>query len=127
MANLTLQEEQVTALSGVTRLKAIGTLDIATISHMEGALTRIRTGGVARVIVDLQGLEYISSSGLGSFLGVVDHFRREGGDLAFVHLGGHRALQGVVAGEKAAVAGLRPAGYSGEGDYGQQCMCHISA
>jgi anti-sigma regulatory factor (Ser/Thr protein kinase) len=38
------------------------------------------------VVVDLAGLEYISSSGLGSFLGVVDSFRREGGDLAFIRL-----------------------------------------
>lgn len=86
MSNLVLIEEPVAALSQVIRLKLQGTLDIATISQMEAALSRIRTGGVARVVVDLAGLEYISSSGLGSFLGVVDHFRREGGDLAFVHL-----------------------------------------
>ena len=86
MGSLVLHEEALSSLSGVTRLKLVGTLDIATIGQMEMALNRIRTGGVARVVVDLQGLEYISSSGLGSFLGVVDHFRREGGDLAFVHL-----------------------------------------
>lgn len=87
MPNLNLQEEALSSVSGVTRLRAVGTLDIATIGLMEGALTRIRTGGVARVIVDLEGLEYISSSGLGSFLGMVDHFRREGGDLVFIRLG----------------------------------------
>jgi anti-anti-sigma factor len=87
MSNLSLQEDNVAALSGVTRLRLQGTLDIATIGQMEAALARIRTGGVSRVIVDLSELEYISSSGLGSFLGVVDHFRRDGGDLAFVHLG----------------------------------------
>jgi anti-anti-sigma factor len=86
MSELQLIEEPVAALSGVCRLRVNGTLDIATISQMEGALSRIRTGGVARIIIDLEGLEYISSSGLGSFLGVVDHFRREGGDLAFVRL-----------------------------------------
>jgi anti-anti-sigma factor len=86
MPGLSLQEEALPSISGVMRLKAIGTLDIATIGLMEGALTRIRTSGVPRVVVDLQELEYISSSGLGSFLGVVDSFRREGGDLAFIRL-----------------------------------------
>lgn len=88
MANptLTLREEPLGELQGATRLRLMGTLDVATISQLEGALSRLRVGGSSRVVVDLSGLEYISSSGLGSFLGIVDSFRREGGDLVFARL-----------------------------------------
>jgi len=86
MSALSLSEAPVPGLGQALSLKLHGTLDVATIGQMEAALARIRTGGVAKVVVDLKDLEYISSSGLGSFLGVVDSFRREGGDLAFVNL-----------------------------------------
>lgn len=86
MPELKLQEAPVAGRDDVTRLALVGTLDIATLPGFESALNRLRAAGRSKLIVDLAGLEYISSSGLGSFLGLVDHFRKAGGDLAFVSL-----------------------------------------
>lgn len=86
MPTLELVESPPPDRPDVTQLALKGTLDIATLPDFEGALNRLRAGGRTKLIVNLAGLEYISSSGLGAFLGMVDHFRKAGGDLAFVSL-----------------------------------------
>ena len=86
MPILQAQEHSVLNRPDLVNLRLAGTLDVATLPHFEQALNRLRASGQAKIIVDLAGLEYISSSGLGAFLGMVDHFRKAGGDLAFVRL-----------------------------------------
>jgi serine/threonine-protein kinase RsbW len=86
MPSIDLTESAAPGRPDVHILALKGTLDIATLPDFEGALNRLRNAGHFKVAVDLAGLEYISSSGLGAFLGMVDHFRKAGGDLAFVSL-----------------------------------------
>jgi anti-anti-sigma factor len=86
MPSIELIESQPSGRPDVSQLALRGTLDIATLPDFEAALNRLRGSGRFKVIVDLSGMEYISSSGLGSFMGSVDHFRKAGGDLAFVSL-----------------------------------------
>lgn len=87
MPTLGVHESSLAGREDVVHLKLEGTLDIATLPKFEGALHGLRSAGRHKVVVDLSALDYISSSGLGSFLGMVDHFRQAGGDLAFVRLG----------------------------------------
>jgi len=86
MPPLNLIEEPVLHRPDLVTLKLEGTLDIATLPQFEAALNRLREAEKFKVLVNLALLDYISSSGLGSFLGMVDHFRKAGGDLAFLHL-----------------------------------------
>jgi anti-anti-sigma factor len=86
MPILQATESNVLNRPDLVNLRLQGTLDIATLPQFESALNRLRAASHAKIIVDLSGLEYVSSSGLGSFLGMVDHFRKAGGDLAFVRL-----------------------------------------
>jgi len=58
---------------------------VATLPQFEQALNRLRASGRAKIIVDLAGLEYISSSGL-AFFGYGGPLPQAGGDLAFVRL-----------------------------------------
>jgi serine/threonine-protein kinase RsbW len=85
MPGLSLKESP-TALPDVTIVRVVGTLDISTLPQFEGFLRRLRDSGRVKIIVDLAQLDYISSSGLGSFLGTVDPFRLAGGDLVFIRL-----------------------------------------
>jgi serine/threonine-protein kinase RsbW len=85
MPGLNLQEE-ASSLPDVSVVRVAGSLDTATLPHFEGFLKRMRESGRVKVVVDLAQMDYISSSGLGSFLGTVDPFRRKGGDLVFIHL-----------------------------------------
>jgi serine/threonine-protein kinase RsbW len=86
MPILQATESNVLNRPDLVNLRLQGTLDISTLPHFENALNRLRASDRAKIIVDLAGLEYVSSSGLGSFLGMVDHFRKAGGDLVFVRL-----------------------------------------
>jgi anti-sigma B factor antagonist len=63
-----------------------GHLDAQTVRELEARFeAQVKTGRV-RWIVDLEKLDYISSAGLGSFVGVLSELRAQGGDIFFVGL-----------------------------------------
>jgi len=63
-----------------------GHLDAQTVRELEARFEDQVKGGRVRWIVDLEKLEYISSAGLGSFVGVLSELRAQGGDIFFVGL-----------------------------------------
>jgi anti-anti-sigma factor len=83
---LSLQTRNLNADPEILALTVVGSVEISTLSQMENEMRKLQEEGHLRVVVDLAGLDYISSSGLGAFLGMVDHFRKGGGDLVFVGL-----------------------------------------
>lgn len=62
-SRLSLRTEELGA--GVSLLEAVGALDAATDREFERKLDELAKGGRRRVIVDLSGLDYINSSGIG--------------------------------------------------------------
>jgi len=63
-----------------------GHLDAQTVRELEARFDdQVRSARV-RWIVDLKDLEYISSAGLGSFVGVLSELRSQGGDILFTGL-----------------------------------------
>jgi len=63
----------------VLRLK--GYLDAHTASDLEAALQRLVDEKRYRVIVNFKDLGYISSAGLGVFMGFIEEMRNGGGDI----------------------------------------------
>jgi anti-sigma B factor antagonist len=63
-----------------------GHLDAQTVRELEARFESQVKAGRVRWIVDLEKLEYISSAGLGSFVGVLSELRAQGGDIFFVGL-----------------------------------------
>ena len=63
-----------------------GHLDAQTVRELETRFEAQVKASRVRWIVDLQALEYISSAGLGSFVGVLGELRSQGGDIYFVAL-----------------------------------------
>jgi anti-sigma B factor antagonist len=72
--------------SAVTIFKLQGHLDAQTVRQLEGHYETETTRSKYKWIVDLGQLEYISSAGLGSFVGVLSELRSQGGDIFFVGL-----------------------------------------
>lgn len=70
--------------AAVFRLK--GHLDAQTVAILEGTFDKQVQASRVRWIVDLAGLDYISSAGLGSFIGVLSELRARGGDIFFTGL-----------------------------------------
>ncbi len=66
---------------GVAVLKVSGYLDTTTASELENALYDLLKQDAFKIVVDLSGVDYISSAGWGIFIGEIKEIRHRGGDL----------------------------------------------
>lgn len=80
-------------------LAVAGRMDTITAPQFEAQCLSCLEAGDKRLVVDLGGLEYISSAGLRSILSAAKKLKAAGGDIAFC------ALSGIVA-EVFAVSGF---------------------
>ncbi len=58
-----------------------GELDAHTVEEMEAALNRCQDEQRYNIVVNGEGLQYISSAGLGVFLAHIEEVREKGGDI----------------------------------------------
>jgi anti-sigma B factor antagonist len=65
----------------VSVLNVQGFLDAHTAPEFENAIKNLISENRFHIVVDLQGLQYISSAGLGVFMGFVEEIRNNNGDL----------------------------------------------
>lgn len=81
--------------AGVSILKVSGYLDTTTASELESALYRVLKDGTYKLVVDLSGVNYISSAGWGIFIGEIKDIRHHGGDLKLAGMVGdvHEVFQ----------------------------------
>ena len=93
-SGLSLKHE--TLPSGVTYIVAEGQLDANTSGQLDEMVGAITTGGSHRIIVDLEQVTYISSSGVGVFVGFVNSCREQGGDIVLIYPWGMEGKQGEV-------------------------------
>ena len=67
--------------SNSTVVKVTGSVDALTAAELSKVLTAQITEGHANLVVDLTGVEFMSSAGLRTLLGAVKEARSNGGDL----------------------------------------------
>lgn len=67
---------------GYRVLRPVGDLDVYTVGTLRDALGRMIEDETTRVVVDLDGVPFMDSSGLGALMGGVRRLREAGGDLA---------------------------------------------
>jgi anti-sigma B factor antagonist len=72
---------QRSAQNDLTILSVGGYLDAHTAPEFENAVQREIDAGNRKLIVDCQGLDYISSAGLGVFMSFLEEIRETGGDI----------------------------------------------
>ncbi len=70
--------------SGATVITVHGFIDTATSAELEKELQRILRSRCFRIVIDLTGVDYISSAGWGIFLSEIRRIRQQGGDLCLV-------------------------------------------
>jgi len=66
---------------GVSVLKVSGYLDTNTSSELESALFGLLKKNEKKIVIDLSGVNYISSAGWGIFISEIKEIRHNGGDL----------------------------------------------
>lgn len=71
----------VTRAGGVTVVAPRGDLDMATGDEVRRALAGLIDHGQSRVLMDLGGVGYIDSSGLGALIAAMKQARAAGGDV----------------------------------------------
>ena len=74
------------SIGAVEVLALVGELDAQTVAELEAAFQKCRQNGRYKIVVDGARLLYISSAGLGAFVGNVDEVREQGGDIKIAAL-----------------------------------------
>lgn len=74
---------------GFTVVSITGKMDALTTPEAEGKLTGLIESGERDLVVDLEGLDYISSAGLRGILATAKRLKAERGDIVFANLQGH--------------------------------------
>lgn len=72
---------QTSSLDDLTILSLEGYLDAHTAPEFESAVQREIDAGRRKLIVNCEGLSYISSAGLGVFMSFLEELRQNGGDI----------------------------------------------
>jgi anti-sigma B factor antagonist len=73
---------------GIAVLKVSGYLDTTTASELESALYGQLDKNNYRIVIDLGGVNYISSAGWGIFIGEIKEIRHKGGDIKLAGMSG---------------------------------------
>lgn len=99
---------------GCTVIDVEGFLDAYTVAELEETFTKLLKDKRFKLIVNLAKLDYISSAGLGTFMGVIDEIRDNHGDIILTNLSpkifkvfdllGFSELFQIVENENSAVA-----------------------
>jgi anti-sigma B factor antagonist len=71
----------VTQADGVTVVAPRGDLDMATVDEVRRTLASLIDRGQSRLLVDLGGVGYIDSSGMGALVAAMKQARAAGGDV----------------------------------------------
>lgn len=73
--------EMVDGPGGVVVLRPVGRLNMVAAPAVREAVTKIVDSGRSRIAVDLSGVDFIDSSGLGALISGLKSTRQAGGDL----------------------------------------------
>jgi anti-sigma B factor antagonist len=83
MPELTIKRQDLN--NGVTEFKVSGFLDAHTFESLEDAMAEAFGEERYRFVVDLAGIEYISSAGAGVFIGAHSEAQENGGDIVLLN------------------------------------------
>ena len=82
MARLDINVRGVEGESGVAIAEMVGAIDGTTVDSFQDYLEEILKKGVKKLILDMAGVPYVNSTGLGSLVKYKDRFQGTGGGMA---------------------------------------------
>lgn len=85
MKAFSFESRQVESDGDVSVFDLRGYIDAHTVIEFEKAVHSAIEAGVRRIILDISGLSYISSAGIGAMMGLARKLNQAGGDLALLN------------------------------------------
>jgi len=79
-------EELTSADLSIQKVKISGYLDSSTFPELQDHLHSLLEQGAHHYLLDLEGLDYISSAGLGVLMGILREVREKEGDLKIINM-----------------------------------------
>ncbi|BBM88165.1 anti-sigma factor antagonist [Candidatus Uabimicrobium amorphum] len=86
MADLTFTVEQLPEMNTAAIVRINGAIDAKTVVHFQEKLDELQNGGYTRFILDMVGIKYVNSTGLGTLVNVADALENRGGGIALVKI-----------------------------------------
>lgn len=86
MAELSFHVEDVPEMTQTSLVKVSGAIDAKTVLTFQEQLEELQKGGNNRFILDMDGIKYVNSTGLGTLVNVADNLENAGGGIALVKI-----------------------------------------
>jgi len=84
LAELSFHVESVAELEKTSLVKVSGAIDAKTVLNFQERLEQLQKDGNNRFILDMDGIKYVNSTGLGTLVNVADNLENAGGGIALV-------------------------------------------
>jgi anti-anti-sigma factor len=76
----------IDALANTARVVVEGAIDATTVISFEAQLKQLQEDGYTNFVLDMQGIKYVNSTGLGSLVATADNLEKVGGGLALIRV-----------------------------------------
>jgi stage II sporulation protein AA (anti-sigma F factor antagonist) len=86
VADLTFHVEKLTAMETAALVKINGAIDAKTVVLFQEKLDQLQKDGYTRFILDMEGIKYVNSTGLGTLVNVADALETRGGGIALIKI-----------------------------------------
>ena len=86
MEGIQISNCQVGCNEDIIYLKIVGYIDTTTSVDLVSHLKKLLQDNYCQFVVDLGGVQYVSSAGWGVFVGEIKNIRERGGDIKMVHM-----------------------------------------
>ena len=86
MAELTFEIEDVPSLESTAFVKVSGAIDTKTVVGFQDRLDDLQKDGHLRFILDMEGIKYVNSTGLGALVNVADNLENAGGGMVLIKI-----------------------------------------
>jgi anti-anti-sigma factor len=77
------------AIDGIAVLRPVGSIDAAAAPILESHFKSLAEQGTSNIVIDFSKSDFISSAGIGIFLGTVSLLRETGGNIFFMDVPAH--------------------------------------